>query len=58
MTKQLHKRFSTKEVLEKEVELRIAPDKTRGIAETRIWYKDELTDVYQVKNSDLSLPRF
>ena len=36
-----------------EVELRIVPDEETGIAEIRIWYKGELTDVYQVKNSDL-----
>ncbi|MFQ6067795.1 MAG: hypothetical protein ACE5K3_11060 [bacterium] len=41
-----------------EVELRIAPDEETGIAEIRIWYKGELTDVYQVKNSDLNLVRF
>lgn len=28
------------------------------IAEVRIWYKDTLTDVYQVKNSDLNLVKF
>jgi hypothetical protein len=44
--------------LRKEVELRIAPDEKIGIAEVRIWYKDTLTDVYQVKNSDLNLVRF
>ena len=53
MTKQLHKRFSTKEV-----KLRIAPDLKTGMAEVRIWYKDILTDVYQVKNSDLNLVKF
>ncbi|NQS88626.1 hypothetical protein HQ584_02390 [Patescibacteria group bacterium] len=44
--------------LHKEIELRIAPDEETGIAEVRIWYKDILTDVYQVKNSDLNLVRF
>ena len=44
--------------LRKEVELRIVPDERTGIAEVRIWYKDTLTDVYQVKNSDLNLVRF
>jgi len=44
--------------LRKEVELRIAPNLKTGIAEVRIWYKDTLTDVYQVKNSDLNLVRF
>lgn len=36
--------------LRQEVELRIAPDEEIGMAEVRIWYKDILTDVYQVKN--------
>jgi len=44
--------------LREEVELRIAPDEKTGIAEVRIWYKDILTDVYQVKNSDLNLVHF
>jgi len=44
--------------LREEVELRIAPDLKTGIAEVRIWYKDTLTDVYQVKNSDLNLVTF
>jgi len=44
--------------LREEVELRIAPDEKTGIAEVRIWYKDILTDVYQVKNSDLKLVHF
>jgi len=43
--------------LREEVELRIAPDEKTGMAEVRIWYKDILTDVYQVKNSDLNLVR-
>ena len=44
--------------LRKEVELRIAPNLKTGIVEVRIWYKDTLTDVYQVKNSDLNLVKF
>ena len=44
--------------LRKEIQLRIAPDLTSGIAEVRIWYEDTLTDVYQVKNSDLNLVKF
>jgi len=44
--------------LHKEVELRIVPDEETGIAEVRIWYKDILTDVYPVKNSDLNLVTF
>jgi len=35
--------------LRKEVQLRIAPDLNTGMAEIRIWYKDILTDVYQVR---------
>ena len=44
--------------LREEIELRIAPDEKTGLAEVRIWYKDILTDVYQVKNSDLNIVRF
>lgn len=44
--------------LRKEAELRIAPNLKTRIAEVRIWYKDTLTDVYQVKNSDLNLVTF
>ena len=44
--------------LRKKGQLRIAPDLKSGIAEIRIWYKDTLTDVYQVKNDDLNLVKF
>jgi len=44
--------------LREEVRLRIVPNEETGMAEIRIWYKDILTDVYQVKNSDLDLVRF
>jgi len=44
--------------LRKEVELHISPNEETGIAEVRIWYKDILTDIYQVKNSDLNLVHF
>jgi len=44
--------------LREEIELRIAPDEKTGLAEVRIWYKDILTDVYQVKNSDLDIVHF
>ena len=44
--------------LRSEVELRITPDETTGPAEVRIWYKDILTDVYQVKNTDLRIVHF
>jgi len=39
--------------LREEVELRITPDEKTDRAEIRIWYKDKLTDVYHIKNSDL-----
>ena len=44
--------------LREEVELRITPDEKTVMAELRIWYRDILTDVYQVKNTDLDLVRF
>jgi hypothetical protein len=44
--------------LRKEVQLRITLDEETGLAEIRIWYKDILTDVYQVKNSDLNSVHF
>ena len=44
--------------LREKVELRIVPDEKTGMAEIRIWYKDILTDVYQVKNSDLNSVHF
>lgn len=44
--------------LRDQVELRIIPDEKTGISEIRIWYKDTLTDVYQIKNSDLNLVKF
>ena len=44
--------------LREEIELRIVPDEKTGLAEVRIWYKDILTDVYQVKNSDLDIVHF
>lgn len=44
--------------LRKEVELHISPNEETGISEVRIWYKDILTDIYQVKNSDLNLVHF
>ena len=44
--------------LREKVELRITLDENTGLAEIRIWYKDILTDVYQVKNSDLNSVHF
>ena len=39
--------------LRHEVDLRITPDHGLDIYEIRIWYKDTLTDVYRVKETDL-----
>lgn len=47
-----------KTALRGEVELRIAPDEKTEIAEIRIWYKDTLIDLYQVKNFNLQLVKF
>jgi len=44
--------------LRKEVQLRITLDENTDLAEIRIWYNDTLTDVYQVKSSDLNSVRF
>ena len=44
--------------LRKEVKLRITPDQNTGLTEIRMWYKDTLTDVHQVRNSDLNSVRF
>ncbi len=44
--------------LREQVELRISPNQNTDLADVRIWYKDILTDVYQVKNSDLNSVRF
>lgn len=44
--------------LREEVQLRITLDENTGLTEIRIWYKDLLTDVYQVKNSDLNSVHF
>jgi len=41
-----------------EVELRIVPDEETDTAEIRVWYKDILTDAYQISNSDLNLVKF
>ena len=44
--------------LREQVELRIVPDEKTGVSEVRIWYKDILTDVYHIKNSDLNIVKF
>jgi len=44
--------------LREQVELRIVPDEKTGVSEVRIWYKDTLTDVYHIKNSDLNIVKF
>ena len=48
----------TKPLFEERLSFALPPDETTGIAEIRIWYKDILTDVYQVNNSDLNLVHF
>ncbi len=40
------------------VELRVVPYEEAGIVKLRIWPRHILTDVYQVKNSDLDSVRF
>jgi len=40
--------------LKKQVELRIVPHEKIEMSELRIWYKNILTDVYHIKNSDLN----
>jgi len=44
--------------LREKVELRITSDEKTGLADIRIWYKDILCDIYQVKNSDLNSVHF
>ena len=44
--------------LREEVELRIAHNEERCMAEVRICYRDTLTDLYQVQNLDLDLVKF
>lgn len=44
--------------LRSEVELRITLDEMEDMVEIRIWYQDELTDIYRVKSDDLNLVHF
>ena len=38
--------------------LRIVPDMRSGMAEIRMWYKDNLIGIQKVKNVDINLPNF
>lgn len=40
------------------VNLRIVPDMESGMAEIRLWYKDKLIGIQNVKNEDINLPNF
>ncbi len=40
------------------VSLRIVPDIESGMAEIRLWYKDNLIGTQNVKNEDINLPNF
>ena len=40
------------------VKLRIVPDIESGMAEIRLWYKDNLIGTQNVKNEDINLPNF
>jgi hypothetical protein len=44
--------------LRHEVDLRITPDHGKDIYEIRVWYKDILTDIYRIKETDLKGVRF
>jgi len=40
------------------VGLRIVPYLSSGVAEIRLWFKDKLVDIYQVRNEDLHIVNF
>jgi len=44
--------------IREKVNLRIVPNIESGMAEIRIWYKDNLIGTYNVKNIDINLPNF
>ena len=44
--------------IREKVNLRIVPDLRSGMAEIRVWYKDNLTGTQNVKNEDINLPNF
>ena len=44
--------------IREKVNLRIVPDLRSGMAEIRMWYKDNLIGTQNVKNEDINLPNF
>ena len=44
--------------IREKVNLRIVPDLRSGMAEIRMWYKDNLIGIQNVKNEDINLPNF
>ncbi|GAG57689.1 unnamed protein product, partial [marine sediment metagenome] len=44
--------------IREKVNLRIVPDIESGMAEIRLWYKDNLIGIQNVKNEDINLPNF
>lgn len=44
--------------IREKVSLRIVPDLRSGMAEIRMWYKDNLIGIQNVKNKDINLPNF
>jgi len=44
--------------IREKVNLRIVPDVESGMAEIRLWYKDNLIGIQKVKNEDINLPNF
>ena len=44
--------------IREKVNLRIVPDIESGMAEIRLWYKDSLIGIQNVKNVDINLPNF
>lgn len=44
--------------IREKVSLRIVPDIESGMAEIRLWYKDNLIGIENVKNVDINLPNF
>jgi len=44
--------------IREKVNLRIVPDIESGMTEIRLWYKDNLIGIQNVKNVDINLPNF
>ena len=44
--------------IREKINLRIVPDMRSGMAEIRMWYKDNLIGIQNVKNVDINLPNF